>query len=1077
MLYRITGRAGSGKTEYVKTLIGEKIVSGAKCVVIVPVQQSMDYEKDVFMRFGSEANMFVEVLTFDRLPNRTYREYGDLAVDYADEGGRALMMSAALENVKPRLKEFASVSGENTFIQKMIDTSRMLKENGVDRSALAFPGDNSRLAVKSREIDMILGEYDSMFSSALRDPRDSLTAYADNLRSMPFFKDKTVFVDSFNSFTEQQQRVLDAIYSQCDDIYVTLCYDPDDRSDMFTNPSLAYSRLARHKKYKDIALCHSVRTPCLAYAEQNIWNDSASPYGGESDIEFIKCASVFEQAEAAAYAAIALASKGMRWRDIVIIARSPENCSGVLDTVLQKHGIPCFISAKEDPLTKPLCVFLLSAVESVAEDFPLRAVIKLIKSGYMPVSSRESELITRYAQTWKIRGKRWTSDSEWIMHPDGFGARDGAGVTRRLEVINNARWKISAVLADFAHALRASHTYAEAAKALYGLLVSVRAAEQVRVKARRLRETGDDAGAQRLTQLWDIVISALEQLHDTLADRPLTLQTLIKRLELVLGTYSLGAVPAVCDSVIIGGASVFRPSSPRAVILFGVNDGEFPASVAAEGVFDRTEINALAKRSIYLEDTFERKIANEKLFFYLASSACSEKLVCIYSETGAQRPSLGAVRLKRLFPGSKETVFASTPETRVFSASSARERSAAADDDAASYLRSLGLDDSLAVKEHPLCDKNANIDYAVGNGIDLSASSLQKYSCCPFSYFANYALRLGKKPQAEFDSLELGNFTHRLLQLFVADLLSDPSLTPLDENKISSLVDRYTEEYILGITKGVDELPKALVYTVSRLKRSMCLLFANAAKEISDSSFVPVALEEPIEHRYVTESGLNVRFRGIADRIDTFEKDGVTYVRIVDYKTGKKKFVKKALDFGLDAQLMIYMDVYLKQHRTPPHMPGGVNYYPAKPVDVSDVDESDPAGVEAALEEKYRRSGLYLADPEVTEALEHGSKGRFIGVKIKKDGGYYAQAPVADQKEFASLLKKTENCLKKTACLIAQGKMNVSPYNGKLASAGCAPGETVPDYNGCKYCDYKSFCRLSGDFTVRRGTPLTGEEG
>ncbi|MFA6730501.1 MAG: hypothetical protein WCR95_05860, partial [Eubacteriales bacterium] len=72
MLYRIIGRAGSGKTEYLKTLIAEKSGENKPCVVVVPAQQSMEYEKDIFTRLGGRANLNVEVLTFDRLPNRTY---------------------------------------------------------------------------------------------------------------------------------------------------------------------------------------------------------------------------------------------------------------------------------------------------------------------------------------------------------------------------------------------------------------------------------------------------------------------------------------------------------------------------------------------------------------------------------------------------------------------------------------------------------------------------------------------------------------------------------------------------------------------------------------------------------------------------------------------------------------------------------------------------------------------------------------------------------------------------------------------------------------------------------------------
>ena len=1074
MLHRIIGRTGSGKTEYVKTLLEEKASSGAQCVVIVPVQQSMEYEKDVFTRLGDKANLCVEVLTFDRLPNRTYREYGGLAAKCADEAGRALMMATALEKCEGRLSEFKAVCRDNAFVQKMLDTSRVLKENGVDHRLFAAEEDG-RLGDKLRETDIILTEFDSMFGSSLVDTRDALTAYAENLRVMPFFKGKTVLVDSFNSFTEQQQRVLDAVYEQCDDLYVSLCLD-DCCDDTFTNPSIAYKRLGRHKECRDTVMPSGMRfrSPCLKYAEENLWNDTALPFDGKSDVEFIKCASVFEQAEAAAYSVISLAKSGMRWRDIVIIARSPESYAGILDIVLRKHGVPCFFSAKEAASSKPLSLFLISAVEAVATSFSLSSVTKLIKSGYAPVTSAEAELITRYARTWNINGKRWISDTDWLMDPKGFSGGGSALSGYQLEIINGARWKISALLKDLDEKLRAARTCADGAKALYSLLRSAGCAEKVRSNARRLRETGDDDGAQRLTQLWDIIIEALEQLHDYGGELPVTPAQLCKKLQLVLGSYTLGAVPAVCDSVVIGGASVFRAGNPRAVILFGVNDGEFPASPSVNGVFDRDELDKLAEKGVYLEDTFEKQIANEKLFFYLASCSASEKVICIYSGGSADRPSLGAARLKKLFPGSAETVFGAEDATRVFSRASACERSSAADGEGRALLAASGLGDALAAREHPLSDPRAEIEYESGGTVYASASRLERYSMCPFSYFASYVLKLSKKAEAEFNAVETGNFVHKLLQLFVDDLRSGRVKLPLEESAVGPLVDSYADEYVLGVTHGVDELPKTLGYTVKRLKKAMRMLFVNVAAELCNSDFEPRFLEERLNGRFVSEDGVNVEFTGLADRIDVCEKDGVKYARIIDYKTGNKRFSKGTLDYGLNAQLLLYMDVFLKQRADEGYAPAGVDYFPVMPSVPSKELCGDADKEKVEIDKGFRRSGLYVADRAVTDSIENGGAGRFINAVITASGEYNKRASVVERREFDALCKKVEDCLVKTAGLIAKGRMNVSPYNGKSAPLN-ADGSCPPRSDACKYCDYKSVCRLSNDFSMRRTRPVTGE--
>ncbi|MDD4125770.1 MAG: hypothetical protein PHW77_08635, partial [Eubacteriales bacterium] len=608
MLYRIAGRSGSGKTEYIKTVIGEKCREGIPCVVIVPVQQSMEYEKDVFTRFGSGANLYVEVLTFDRLPNRTYREYGGLATSCVDDGGRALLMTRALKKARDRLCEFSSVCDENAFVKKMLDTSRGLKENGVNHSLLGNIEGDGRTAGKARDVHAVLSEFDMQFNESRIDGRDILDIYAENLKTMDFFRGKTVFVDSFNSFTEQQHRVMDSVAAQCDDIYITFGYDPEDETMTFAAPASAYKRAGRHKPAltKDIFLEGNKRAKnkSLAYAEENLWNNTAIPYDGECTAEFIKCANRFEESEAVASVIARLIRQGCRYRDIVIILRSPESYAGIIDTVLAKHDIPCFFSSGDSLMIKPLTMFLLSAAEAVAMNYPLHVMLKFIKSGFLPISAKRVNLITRYAETWRIRGRAWVSEDDWLMNPAGYKEGMSEYESAVLKEVNTARRMVSSLLGELEYELKAEPVLngGTAARALYNLLDAADAAASVRTKAKRLRETGDDDAAQKITELWDVIINALDQLYLVCGGEPVELTALPSVLELLLDSYSVGSVPVSCDTVVIGNAALFKGNNPRAVILLGVNDGIFQASPTQSGVFDTKELGELEKRGISLAD-------------------------------------------------------------------------------------------------------------------------------------------------------------------------------------------------------------------------------------------------------------------------------------------------------------------------------------------------------------------------------------------------------------------------------------------------------------------------------------------
>ena len=91
MLHFIFGRAGSGKTEYVRKMLSEKLLAGEQgLLLIVPEQFSFETEREMLKKVGARQLQNLEILTFSRLAEivleKTVREnkpkitYGMLAV-------------------------------------------------------------------------------------------------------------------------------------------------------------------------------------------------------------------------------------------------------------------------------------------------------------------------------------------------------------------------------------------------------------------------------------------------------------------------------------------------------------------------------------------------------------------------------------------------------------------------------------------------------------------------------------------------------------------------------------------------------------------------------------------------------------------------------------------------------------------------------------------------------------------------------------------------------------------------------------------------------------------------------------
>lgn len=71
---------------------------------------------------------------------------------------------------------------------------------------------------------------------------------------------------------------------------------------------------------------------------------------------------------------------------------------------------------------------------------------------------------------------------------------------------------------------------------------------------------------------------------------------------------------------------------------------------------------------------------------------------------------------------------------------------------------------------------------------------------------------------------------------------------------------------------------------------------------------------------------------GKIDRVDTYEKDGTTYFRIVDYKTGRKDFSYTDLLYGKDLQMLLYLFALQENQKKSGHpmQPAGALYVPGR---------------------------------------------------------------------------------------------------------------------------------------------------
>ncbi len=149
--------------------------------------------------------------------------------------------------------------------------------------------------------------------------------------------------------------------------------------------------------------------------------------------------------------------------------------------------------------------------------------------------------------------------------------------------------------------------------------------------------------------------------------------------------------------------------------------------------------------------------------------------------------------------------------------------------------------------------------------------------------------------------------------------------------------------------------------------------------------------------------GMTVSISGFVDRVDGWEHDGRLYLRVVDYKTGRKTFDLTDIWNGMGLQMLLYLFTLEREGEALYNreiIPAGVLYLPARDAVVAGSRAMSEAERRRKVDAELRRRGIVLDEPEVLAAMEEpGEAGiRFLPVKVNKAGAITGEALVSAER-------------------------------------------------------------------------------
>ena len=1163
MIYRIFGKSGYGKSEYIYDKIKEKIKENPErkfdIFLIVPEQQTLVTERKAVEKFGNIASLRVEVLSFDRMSNRVSRKTGGMSYDYADSTLKKLVMNKTLRTLELSLKSYAKVSGNMEFVEKLVKTidemkvglvsPRMLENaaekinESTDDISFTDPVINKDLSCKINEIGVIYSAYEkNLGGETLRDVSDEMSHlcslldkeyidYTDkNLEKRKFFKDTNVFIDSFDSFSNGQREVLSRIFTQADNVYITckcLPYEMgiersfennNGRGESFEEDNIFSKMLDTAKMIEDLRKSKNINeskdhflgeskrfhNDILSYLEKNLWRNNKNPdiLTGEfkDKLEIYECDKIFDEAETAAKKILYLTrEKGYKYADIQIIAADVSSYRGILDSVFEKYNIPLFVSVRTQLSTKPLMSMLLSLFDMIVYDFRLQNIHSYIKNGLCGLTYKEIDDIEIYITAWQINGLKRYSGKDWNMHPDGYIEYDenDENIQKTLFELNETRKKFIGPVYNFMTNIKKfektnENTVKNITTAVVDFLEEIKAYERLSELQREQKENGENSEAAETVQIWNILMELLQKITLVCGDEIMDLRRYSELFRFILNDIDIGKIPTSINEVTALNANLMRDSEKKCTIIIGLNTDVFPKAPDNDDLLGDREKEILKKYDIDFSPDSMQKSYDELYYFYNAVTSASECVILMYRKADingeAMLPSMAAEKIRSIYPN-LETYTQDKDFGDLFFNLEGKEngyiemgitsdkilRSALKNYFSGNIIYKDKIDsENFGFKDNELIINPELADKLFYN-LNMSSTKLDSYVNCPFSYFCKYVLGLKSESSPKMQMHDIGRFIHKILEIFMTKIRDeDIEFKNITDDFIKTEAEKIIDDYLGSIIKDYEFKTDRFRYLLRRLNKIIFEIIKNLRDEFKTCDFIPADFELGVNDKNtdntVTPIEIDIpgkgllKVTGIIDRVDIYKEGKDVYIRIIDYKTGSKKFNLSDILAGINLQMFIYLfsvwhngkgrysDKNISEtSEIPENIPAGVLYMPSKIPQYEKKAKMTESDIIEKKGKSFERSGLFLRDENILNAMEHDLKGRYIPIKLKPEQSIMfkkskASGVLASLEQIGKLERYITNSLADIAAELAGGNANVRPFKGKLDS--------------CMFCEMKRICRF-----------------
>ena len=722
-----------------------------------------------------------------------------------------------------------------------------------------------------------------------------------------------------------------------------------------------------------------------------------------------------------------------------------------------------------------------------------------LRSGLAGFEREEIDLLENYVLSHGIKGK-----SKW-MNLFTSGAKENDGV-EMLSRLNSIRERLTSQLEPL---MMKSNTAGEKIKQLYEFIINNTVQEKLAVYEKMFQAKGDVIRAKEYAQIYRLVMDLLDQIESLLRDEKLSRKEFAEILDAGFGEIEVGTIPQNVDRVVVGDMERTRLKEIKVLFFLGINDGNIPKNTGTGGIISDIDREFLKDSPYALAPTPRQQMYIQRLYLYMNLTKPSEYLYLSYckvsSEGKSMRPAYLIDTMHQLFPGLV------TEKPELYKVEEQLETKKAGLDHYADMLRDYAagyMEDSekkkvasfyqvyhndVAYQEEidrlteaaftsyspsPLKKEIASLLY--GNMLLSSVSRLERYAACSYAHFLQYGLSLQEREEYEFEAIDMGNVFHGVLESFAVELQNKGySWFDFKEESVDGILKQALDSYAAAYGETILYSTARNEYSIDRMHRILKRTVLTLQHQLKKGMFIPenyelsFAMADNLDAVNITLSQEEkMKLQGRIDRIDTYEDDEHVYVKVIDYKSGSKKFDLAALYYGLQLQLVVYMNaaVEMEQKKNPGKeiIPSALLYYRVTDPMVKADEEITAQEVEERLLRELRMTGVVTENDTIISMLdqEFEDKSDVVPVERKRDGSYSAKSSVISMENLQEVSDYVNVKIKQIGKEIVNGSIAVNP---------CSQGNMT----ACDYCAYKSVCGFDPGiqgYRLRELDKLTDQE-